>query len=77
MGKNDGTFFMCFKDWRSNFSNLFQCINFKDTWSGWRIRDEWTKETCVGPPKKGNFADFALKNPQYVFELKKKSKVYI
>jgi hypothetical protein len=33
----DGTFLMCFKDWRSIYSNLFVAKNFKDEWSGFRI----------------------------------------
>lgn len=30
----DGTFLMCYKDWRKLFGNLFMCINFPDSFSG-------------------------------------------
>lgn len=34
---NDGTFIMCFKDWRSIYDNLFSCVDFTDEWSGVRF----------------------------------------
>ena len=33
----DGTFLMCFKDWRKLFGNLFMCINFSDEYTGKRV----------------------------------------
>jgi Ca2+-binding EF-hand superfamily protein len=83
----DGTFLMCFKDWRNIYHNLFCCINFPDEWSGLRIIESWTKENSGGTPVKpapGNLELWA-KNPQYVLELnntnlkpgKKTTKIFV
>ena len=31
---NDGTFLICYKDFRDLFSNIFMCINFPDDFKG-------------------------------------------
>jgi len=49
---DDGTFFMCYKDWRTLFSNLFICINFPVEWSGLRFKDSFKQALNYGPPKK-------------------------
>ena len=33
-GKDDGTFFISYKDWRNIFDNLYICIKFDDKWHG-------------------------------------------
>ncbi len=38
----DGTFLMCYGDWRYYFSNLFACIDFPDMWSGVRFNSTLT-----------------------------------
>lgn len=47
---NDGTFLMCFKDWRSIYTNLFACVDFTDEWSGIRFVDAWTEHHSGGVP---------------------------
>lgn len=39
---------MCFKDWRSIFTNVFICIDFPKEWSGKRIIDKWDENFCGG-----------------------------
>lgn len=53
-GVDDGTFLICYKDWRTIFTNLFLCINFPDNWSGYRILGEWTDGKSWGVPKKNS-----------------------
>lgn len=68
-------FLMCYKDWRSIFCNLFVCIRWDPKeWIGYEIEDKWSKGFCSGSVKKGepSITNFALKNPQFTFKLKKK-----
>jgi hypothetical protein len=46
----DGTFLMCFSDWRRYFNNLFACVDFPDSWSGVRFTGEWTLNNSGGIP---------------------------
>ena len=68
---NDGTFLMCFKDWREIYHNLFCCIDFPEEWSGIRIFDQWTEDSAGGTPMRPSEA--ALRNwatnPQYRIEV--------
>ncbi|KAL4472263.1 hypothetical protein ABPG72_011624 [Tetrahymena utriculariae] len=71
----DGKFLICYKDWRRIFNNLFVCLLFSDAWSGFRIKGCWNQQFSSGVLKKSeqSFKDFALKNPQFIIELKNKS----
>ncbi|CAK89170.1 unnamed protein product (macronuclear) [Paramecium tetraurelia] len=72
-GQDDGTFFMCFKSWRTVFSNLFQCIDFPDDWSGLRAFDQFGLQSSGAPMKtEASLIQYAQKNPQYILELKRK-----
>lgn len=51
-GVDDGTFLMNFKNWRTVFSNLFQCIDFPDDWSGLRAFDRFGLQSSGAPCKK-------------------------
>lgn len=75
LGADDGTFLMCFKDWRELFANLFMCIDFPNDWSGRRIQGEWTKDLSAGPPKKNSMEIYATNNPQYIFKLNRRKGV--
>ena len=64
---DDGTFFMCYKDWRRVFNNLFVSIKFPADWSGRRARAEWNDNTAGGFPLKKTPEQFVsyAKNPQF------------
>lgn len=50
-------------------------MDFPDSWSGRRIKDEWTEETSGGFPINKNEEDNIryCKNPQYVLKLNNKN----
>lgn len=48
--EEDGSFIMCYSDWRNIFNNMFICIDFEDEWDGVRFFSEWTEETSGGTP---------------------------
>eukprot|EP00743_Colponemidia_sp_Colp-15_P007593 GILK01008210.1.p1 GENE.GILK01008210.1~~GILK01008210.1.p1 ORF type:complete len:964 (+),score=253.64 GILK01008210.1:418-2892(+) len=79
---NDGTFMMCFSDWRRIYTNLFEAVDFPPKWSGNRFFSAWTKETSGGTPG-GDSTPIEqanvnwAKNPQYRFKLKTTAKVFI
>lgn len=77
--KDDGTFFMCFKDWRTIFDNFYACIDFEDSWSGVRFEDEWTKSTSGGVPTSASRDAARLfgKNPQFTLKLRRKTDLYL
>lgn len=49
---DDGTFLMCYHDWKENFSTLFCNVDFPDIWTGVRFRSKWTKSNSGGLPCK-------------------------
>ena len=79
---NDGTFLMCFKDWRNIFNNLFLAKKFPSDFSGIRYFGKWDKQTSGGlqmKPTPEAMQTFA-KNKQYRFKLKtgnKETKIFI
>jgi Ca2+-binding EF-hand superfamily protein len=76
---NDGTFMMCFRDWRSIYDNLYSCVDFAEAWSGVRFEGEWTRLNSGGVPTTPN-KEHALrwsKNPQYVIEAKSGFEMFI
>ena len=50
-GKDDGTFFISYSDWRNIFDNLFICVNFDSKWHGKTITSQWNKEFSNGVVK--------------------------
>lgn len=50
LNENDGTFLMCYSDWRDLYSNLFACVDFPDHWSGVRFHSKWTLQNSGGVP---------------------------
>ena len=77
--KNDGTFLMRFKDWRTHFDNLFMCVDFTEEWWGQRFGGEWTQQNSGGIPTNNSVeaAQNWAKNPQFVLELKSKTETFI
>jgi len=52
MDADDGTFFMCYEDWRDHFDSLFLNNDFPDDWTGVRFRSAWNKANSGGIPAK-------------------------
>ena len=48
----DGSFLMCYSDWRSVFNSLFISVNFKDSWTALRYSSRWTLKDSGGLPGK-------------------------
>lgn len=76
---NDGTFLMCYKDWRSIYNNFYACVDFSDSWFGIRFAGGWTTETAGGVPTTGSMQECErwATNPQYKLTLKTKTEVLI
>jgi len=78
-GENDGTFLMCFKDFREIFNSIFMCVDFPNERSGVRFINKCTAYTSGGTPsplteeKKKLWA----KNPQYTMTLQKEAELFI
>ena len=70
----DGTFLMCYSDWRYYYSNLFACVDFPDAWSGIRFISEWTIQNSGGLPTKQTTEACRAwaKNPQFSMTLAEK-----
>lgn len=79
MNPNDGTFLICFKDWRKLFSTLFSCVDFPDHWSGLRIKGEWDKSCSGGVPPTQSNKDLQLwsKNPQFQLKLQENCEIFL
>ena len=53
LGDDDGTFFMCYDDWKDNFfSILLLNDDFLDHWTGVRFKSKWIKSNAGGPQEK-------------------------
>ncbi|CAG9329641.1 unnamed protein product [Blepharisma stoltei] len=76
---NDGTFLMCYRDWRRIFDNLFSCVDFPDQWWGVRFQGQWTQQNSGGTPAKMSKANCERwgSNPQYILTLKQKAEAFI
>lgn len=70
----DGTFLMCYKDWRNIFHNLFVALDFPKEWSGRDIDYKWTEETAGGFPMQRTEEENEryAKNPQFYFKIDSK-----
>jgi hypothetical protein len=74
----DGTFLMCFSDWRNIFNKLFVSVNFPDKWNAIRYYSEFTTEHSGGLPGKApqSKVDWAT-NPQFYFEAKQDMELFV
>ena len=70
----DGTFLMCYKDWRSIFHNLFVALDFPKEWSGRSVAYKWTEENSGGFPmqKTEEENERYAKNPQFYIKINNK-----
>lgn len=70
-GEEDGTFLICYSDFRDIYNNLYVTVDFPDDWYGVRFTSEWKEGTAGGTPspmteeKKKLWAN----NPQYLLKL--------
>ena len=79
LSQEDGTFLMCFSDFRKIFNKIYICVNYKPSFIGIRMYSKWTQVDSGGLPINNTpqeYADFP-KNPQYYFTMQKEGKMYI
>jgi hypothetical protein len=80
LNEEDGSFIMCFKDYRSLFNKLFFCYSFPPSVIAIRFKDKWSPEESGGLPVNNTEAEMKswAKNPQYYMKLMRPStKIYI
>ena len=79
LNDKDGTFLMCFKDWRTIFTFLFSCVDFPDHWSGFRMLGAWSANSAGGVPSGKTKKEIKIwgQNPQFFMDLKENSEVFI
>ena len=68
LSQEDGTFLMCFSDFRQIFNKLFICKNFPPNFIGIRIFGEWTKNESGGLPVNSRQEKTFYSNPQYYLQ---------
>ena len=75
----DGSFLMCFSDFRKIFTRLFLCIDFPNSYTGILFREKWTKEESGGIPINNTPEEIKswANNPQYYVKLQKETTFYI
>ena len=79
LNSEDGTFMMCFSDFRQIFNKIYLCLDFPPTFISIRFYDKWTINESGGIPilNKPNEALEFAKNPQYYISFSKKTNCYI
>ena len=65
LSQEDGTFLMCFSDFRNIFNKLFICKSFPPSFIGLRIFGQWTKKESGGLPVNEKQEKTFYSNPQY------------
>jgi hypothetical protein len=68
LSQEDGTFLMCFSDFRQIFNKLFICKNFPPNYIGIRIYGQWTKNESGGLPVNKKQEKTFYSNPQYYLQ---------
>ena len=83
--KNDGNWWMEFKDFCAHFNKVYLCKIFPSSWSQYAINGEWDPKTAGGPypveakstneatPVKMDTNDRWFNNPQYRITVTKKT----
>jgi Ca2+-binding EF-hand superfamily protein len=73
LDREDGTFLMCFHDFRQIFSKIFMCYDFPASIVGIRYYDKWTVEQSGGIPINNTNKELNsfAKNPQFYLRLEK------
>ena len=70
LSQEDGTFLMCFSDFRNIFNKLFICKSFPPNYIGLRIFGQWTSKETGGLPINARQEKTFYNNPQYYMERK-------
>ena len=70
LSQEDGTFLMCFSDFRNVFNKLFICKSFPSSYIGLRIFGKWTLNESGGLPINSRQEKTFYNNPQYYFNKK-------
>ena len=70
LSQEDGTFLMCFSDFRNIFNKLFICKSFPSNYIGLRIFGQWTSKETGGLPVNAKQEKTFYNNPQYYMERK-------
>ena len=70
LSQEDGTFLMCFSDFRNVFNKLFICKNFPSSYVGLRIFSKWTVNESGGLPINSRQEKTFYNNPQYYLNKK-------
>ena len=68
LSQEDGTFLMCFSDFRQIFNKLYICKNFPPNYIGLRIFGEWTKNESGGLPVNAKQEKTFYNNPQFYIQ---------
>ena len=68
LSQEDGTFLMCFSDFRQIFNKLYICKNFPPNFIGIRIYGQWTKNESGGLPINQKQEKTFYNNPQYYLQ---------
>ena len=88
--KDDGTWWMRYDDWHSNYNKVYVCKIFPAVWQQFSIKSEW-KGTSLGGPYpatidrdeetsehvKNDTKDRWFNNPQFRLSVHKKTQIYI
>ena len=70
LSQEDGTFLMCFSDFRQIFNKLFICKNFPPNFIGLRIFGKWTPDESGGLPVNSKQEKTFYSNPQFYLQRK-------
>jgi len=65
LSQEDGTFLMCFSDFRNIFNKLFICKSFPPNFIGLRFFGQWTSKETGGLPVNKRQEQTFYNNPQY------------
>ena len=74
---NDGTFIMCFSDFRNIFNKVCVSLSFPMSTIGIRFFSGWTDSECGGLPQNGGNFNVVLQNPQFYISVEKDTKMFI
>ena len=68
LSQEDGTFLMCFSDFRQVFNKLYICKNFPPSFIGIRIFGQWTSNESGGLPVNTRQQKTFFNNPQFYLQ---------
>ena len=79
LSQDDGTFLMCFSDFRQIYNSIYICKNFPPNYIGIRIKSKWTPNDSGYIPKNNDELkeEIFCRNPQYYLEKKIDGMIFI